>query len=109
MKALVIACLLLPCACLAQDAPRTKTFALKAGHFYHLANSSVESFEITTDYPVTIRERGCLRQNVMHTVFHCSPASDVYIYDQRPILSIGAEPNVIEIKLPTPNPAPPSN
>ena len=99
MKAMtaVAAFLLLP-SLFAQDSKHTQTFALKAGHFEHILNvDHYIAFRVTADFPVTIRERGCLKRDAMDNLFYCKSRSDIYIYDQRPFFSIGAEPNVVTI------------
>lgn len=75
-----------------------QTFALSAGHNREILNTyHVLTIHVTSDFPVTIRERGCLMRDVMDATFHCRFGSDIYIYDQRPFFSLGAEPNAITI------------
>ncbi len=55
------------------------------------------SFELTSTFPVTIREAQCHQVGVTKTTFFCGLGRDIFISDARPVWKFKAGTNTIRI------------
>ena len=78
--------------------PRTAnlSFSLEPGQTETIPNSQFSILNLTSDYPVSIREGPCYYPRVVDIKLHCLP-DEIQITDSRPVLLLWAHANRVTI------------